>query len=365
MFLSLREFKHAKLRYTLIASIMILISLLVLFVSGLAKGLSSANASSIQYMNTDYLVLQKDADKRISHSVITEDQMNKIGQYVNKKDSAPLSVQMTSILKVGTTNKIDTTIFGINADSFIAPKVVEGKMIDNNTTNEVVADNALKNNGLKIGDLIKDQISGKEFKIVGFTENQSFSHAPVIHMNDKEWSSIIQSNQNNKTYNAVAIKANSNQAQKIEKNVSGVQVISKTDALKGIPGYQEEQGSLIMMIAFLFVIGAFVLAVFFYVITIQKINQFGVLKAIGSKTSYLAKNIISQVLTLTIGSLIISVALTYGISKILPSSMPFILNTQLVLGCSGLFLLVAVLGSLLSLYKVAKIDAIEAIGRAF
>jgi putative ABC transport system permease protein len=99
--------------------------------------------------------------------------------------------------------------------------------------------------------------------------------------------------------------------------------------------------------------------------TIQKINQFGVLKAIGSKTSYLAKNIISQVLTLTFGSLIISVSLTYGISKVLPSSMPFVLNPQLVLGCSALFLLVAVLGSLLSLYRVAKIDAIEAIGRAF
>lgn len=36
----------------------------------------------------------------------------------------------------------------------------------------------------------------------------------------------------------------------MDKNVTGVDLIDKSQALKGIPGYSEEQGSLIMMIAF-------------------------------------------------------------------------------------------------------------------
>ncbi|MNI85234.1 FtsX-like permease family protein [compost metagenome] len=118
------------------------------------------------------------------------------------------------------------------------------------------------------------------------------------------------------------------------------------------------------MVAFLFIIAAFVLAVFFYVMTIQKMNQFGVLKAIGAKMSYLARGLISQVLLLSITSLVIGIGLTYGVSLLLPESMPFELNAGVVVICTVLFLFVSLLGSLLSLNRVAKVDAIEAIGRA-
>lgn len=355
MFLALRELKYAKMRYLLIGFIMVLISLLVLFVSGLAKGLSSDNASSIQKMNADYFVLQKDSQNRLNRSVLSKEQVNNIEKLTKDHPSTPFGIQMTNITKNGSSTKIDVTMFAIDVKGMLAPPIVEGKMIDSSTSNAVIADQSLKENGLTLGDQIEDQITGKTYKISGFTSGQSFSHSPVIYMNIKEWEAT------NKPLNAIALQSPDPIA---KKELSGVNVISKTEALKGIPGYQEEQGSLMMMIAFLFVIAAFVLAVFFYVITIQKMNQFGVLKAIGAKSSYLARNIMSQVLALSIVSLVISIGLTYGISLVLPSSMPFDLSPQLVATCSGLFLAVSVIGSLLSLYQVAKIDALEAIGRA-
>lgn len=118
-----------------------------------------------------------------------------------------------------------------------------------------------------------------------------------------------------------------------------------------------------MMVAFLFIIGAFVLAVFFYVMTLQNESVWRV-KAIGAKTSYLARTILSQVVVLTLCSLAISIGLTYGVAAILPDSMPFHLDLSLIAGCSALFIAVSVLSSLLSLYRVAKVDAVEAIGRA-
>ncbi|WP_186725776.1 hypothetical protein [Rummeliibacillus sp. SL167] len=56
-----------------------------------------------------------------------------------------------------------------------------------------------------------------------------------------------------------------------------------------MPGYKEMQGSFTMMKVFLFIIAAFVSSVFFYILTIQKSHQFGVLKAIGAKSWYIAK----------------------------------------------------------------------------
>jgi putative ABC transport system permease protein len=133
--------------------------------------------------------------------------------------------------------------------------------------------------------------------------------------------------------------------------------------VSAIPGYKEEQGSLMMMIAFLFVISAFVLAVFSYVITIQKTSQFGILKAIGTRTAYLAGSVAMQVLVLSVGSLMISILLVQLFQAVLPSSMPFQLGFSTLLITSLSFVAMSLAGSLFSVWKVANIDALDAIGR--
>lgn len=361
MFLALREFKHAKVRYLLISLIMILIAWLVLFVSGLANGLSSDNASSIKNMKPDYLVLQKEADQRINRSALNDDLTADIREFTERHDtkSALLSIQMATLTMPGTQKKFDAAYFGIEGSGLLQPEITEGKMFTTESVNEIVVDQSIKNEGFSLGDGIIDEASGKKLKIIGFTKNQSFSHSPVVHMNMKTLLSVKSENK----IHAIALKSDKKMAEQVEKNFSEIEAVTKSQALKGIPGYQEEQGSLLMMIVFLFIIAAFVLAVFFYVITIQKINQFGVLKAIGAKTSYLAKNIIFQVMFLSSVSLLISIVLTFTASFVLPDHFPFDLSPFLIVVCSLLFLTVALLGSLLSLFKVAKIDAVDAIGR--
>ncbi|MCM3042354.1 ABC transporter permease [Paenibacillus motobuensis] len=370
MFLAIREMKHAKTRYLLISLIMVLIAFLVLFVTGLAQGLSYANASSIQNMKADYLILQQDADHRLNRSMITEDTWKQIQQASSDQQGVelnPLSVKMTSIAKVDDTKKIDATFFGIDPEGALAPVITEGRLMVAEADNEAVADKTFADKGLKLGDMIEDQASGQQYELVGFTEGQSYSHTPVILMSFKGLEATEAgrpATMESTAYNAVALSGSKTITDQITSKVQGIEIVNKDTALKGIPGYQEEQGSLLMMIAFLFIIAAFVLAVFFYVITIQKMNQFGVLKAIGAKNSYLARSLVLQVLTLSLVCLAISILLTYGVAMVLPDSMPFQLNTSVVAGCAVLFIVVSLLGSLLSLYRVVKVDAIEAIGRA-
>ncbi|SDM51085.1 putative ABC transport system permease protein [Fictibacillus solisalsi] len=361
MFLALREMKHAKMRYVLIGLIMVLISFLVLFVSGLAKGLASDNASSIQTMNADYVVLDKQSDQRINRSQLTDEQLKEILHSTNQKQRTEFGLQMTTVQKNGEAKKTDSTLFAVDPKGFIAPQSIDGQSLKEGNKNEAVGDLSLKDEGFQIGDRLKEETTGTVLTLIGFTENQSFSHSPVLHVSLKTWEAMHDGKQ---SVNAAALKADSGKAKEIEKLVPGVEVISKNDALKSIPGYKEEQGSLLMMIVFLFVIAAFVLSVFFYVITLQKVNQFGVLKAMGAQSGYLSRTVMYQVLSLTVVSLAISILLTFTVSQLLPASMPFLLNVPLVAGCSVLFLTVSVIGSLISLYQVIKIDATEAIGRA-
>lgn len=359
MFLAWREIKHTKLRYSLIALIMIMIIWLVLFVTGLANGLASDNASAIKESAASYFLIEKDSDNRFARSTVTEKQVSEVEKDLGKKATG-LRVQMSTVSTKKDTNKTDVSYFSFDSTSFLKPELTDGHF-GKSGSNEVVADQKLKNQGYSLGSTIKDAATNQTFKITGFTKKQTYSHTGVVFLTPVQWKEVqVPQKATDNTYNAIALDITEDKATTL--NYSDLVTASKNDIVTNIPGYSEEQGSLTMMITFLYIIAAFVLTVFFYVITIQKVDQFGMLKAIGAKTSYLAKSLLSQIATLSVISLLIGNLLTYGVAALLPESMPFNLTPITALASSLLFLAVALIGSLLSLYRVAKVDAIEAIG---
>ncbi|PEY41237.1 ABC transporter permease [Bacillus cereus] len=351
MFLALKELKQSKLRYGLIGTIMVLLSFLVLIISGLANGLSHDNASSIIEMKADKFILSNDAEGKLSRSQIKQEDVDKVLAQVDEKDAVPMHIKVATLEKEESSNKVDVAIFSSKQDSFIAPKVVEGK---NGTleNNEIIADESIKEKGIKLGDELVDPISQKAFKVVGFTQNQMFSHAPVVYMNENVWDSIALPHQKN--YSVIALNT--------DKKFDNATVVDKKEVLQSIPGYKEEQGTLTMIIAFLLVISALLIGVFFYVITLQKTQQLGVLKAIGTKNSYLANSLVVQSIFLSGVALIIGIGLIFAVQAVLPASMPFLLTTTTILQYAGIFILISIFGTLISLYQVLKVDALEAIG---
>ncbi|WP_433751942.1 ABC transporter permease [Paenibacillus amylolyticus] len=373
MYLAIREMRYAKGRYALIATIMVLVSFLVLFVTGLAQGLAYDNAASVKNMAASHFVLEQDSNHRFTRSQVDQDQLNQARSVVGQENAEPLGVKMTTVSPTGDTKKIDVTLFMVNPEGWLAPTVTEGSPITDQTKGQVVVDHKLSESGVTIGTVLVDQASGMEWTVGGFVQNESFSHSPVVFLNEQEWLTLqggsrtsqgsADTNANAPMYNAIAIKGEGEQVDSLSAAMPNTEIITKSDAVSAIPGYKEEQGSLLMMIAFLYVISAFVLAVFFYVITIQKTSQFGILKAIGTRNGYLAGSVSLQVLVLSVGSLVISVLLVRLFESILPASMPFQLGLSTLALTCVLFILMSVAGSLFSVWKVTKIDALDAIGR--
>jgi len=374
MFLSLREIRHAKARYTLIIVIMLLVSFLVLFVTGLAKGLAYANISAVQNMPANYFALQSDAEHAFRRSQLGAAELEAVRAVTGEKEATPLAVQMSTVTsgsKNGSTDvKTDITFFAVDMNGILAPKVAKGDPITNDTIGSVLVDQKLESSGITIGSTITDQATGLSYKVAGFVKNSSYSHTPVVYMNLHDWQAIKQggmgaTSEQATSFNVIALNITADQADQLSGKLGHVEIITQKQAISSIPGYSAEQGSLMMMIVFLFVIAAFVLAVFFYVITIQKTSQFGILKAMGTKMSYLAWSVVGQVLFLSLASLAVSLVLTFGMNMALPDSMPFQLEPMTILTTSALFVGMSLCGSLISVFRVAKVDALEAIGRAY
>ncbi|WP_174615462.1 ABC transporter permease [Virgibacillus ihumii] len=343
MFLGIRELLHAKFRYILIGVIMVLVAGLIFIISGLAKGLSYDNASSIITMDADYLAIEEGVENQLTQSSLSESAVQKVSSADGVQKAVPLAVKMSAFSKKGNDKTIDATLFMTDMDSMLVPHVSEGEMPTE--SNEVLVDDQLKKEGISTGDTITFKGSKQEYTVTGFAENQRYSHTSVVYAENKT-----------EHYNAVAIKGNANK--KLEQHYD---VLTKDEILAALPSYSQEQASLNMMIIFLYVIAAFVLAVFFYVITLQKKAQFGVLKALGAKTSYLMRNLLVQVIILSVICIGAAAAMTFGVGKLLPEAMPFVLSSDRMLLSAALLLAVSVIGSLVSLSQVVKVDPKEAI----
>lgn len=353
MFLAFKELGHSKLRYSLISFIIIAILFLVFFITGLANGLAFGDSSSIRNLEADYIILNKDADGAIAKSELTQDQVDTLNNQLDHK-SSPLAMTISAITS---NNKKDVDVVYLSVDTAAYHDLdhIKGKNISDLTGNEVIVDESIKNYGdYELNDTIVDKKTGNKMKIVGFMKNHTYSNMPAIYANLASGLNTYYGNKN--SYNAVVYSGS-------KTPVNGYDTLTKEEAVKAIPGYKETQGSLMMIVVFLFIISAFVSTVFFYVITIQKLNQFGILKAIGATTNYIAKSLMIQVILLTMIGLLFSCLLILGISQVIPEGMPFRLSPMLMIGTAVLFLVVNLLGSLLSVFKVAKADALEAIGR--
>ncbi|WP_127531584.1 ABC transporter permease [Paenibacillus kobensis] len=371
MYLAWREIKRNRMRFALIALIFILIAWLVFILSGLGNGLQTLAAASFKNMKADYVLLEQGSQASVSKSLISADSVEAVKQLPNVRGASPVGTTMATALK-GDANtskgKLDIALIGVEPGSFLEPAVIEGSGLSEGTPNGIIANKSMKDEGFKLGDTFKLDGTNQSLTIVGFVENETFNHVTSVFVPITEWRTITFSAPGadkglHDPVNAIMLQGKKIDSAAVSAALANTETVTKAAAIQGLPGYKEESGSITMMMGFLLVISAFMLGVFFYVFTLQKVNQFGVLKAIGAENRFLSKAVVSQVLILSVASILIGVALTYAVSAMLAKSMPFILDVKLVVIYSIILLVIALLSSLASVRSITKIDPLKALGR--
>jgi ABC-type transport system, involved in lipoprotein release, permease component len=371
MFLAMRELLHSKTKFSMIVIIFVLIAWLVFILSGLGNGLSTLAASVFKNMDTDYVVFQQGSQSSMSKSLLSEQMVAEVEKLPNVTAASPMGSSMATALKGQSNNnedKVDVAIIGINPGSFLEPAIVEGSPLSADSPNNVIVNATMKDEGFKLGDTFQLDGTTQSLTIVGFVENQTYNHVAAVFTPMSEWRKIAFAAPGSDKgieapVNAIMLQGKDIDSSVIDEQLSNTDTVTRAGAVQGMPGYKEENGSILMMLGFLLAISAFVLGVFFYVLTLQKTNQFGIMKAIGARNSFLSKAIISQVFVLSLISIVIGILLTYGTAAIMPKGMPFKLETNLVIVYSIVLLVISLLSSLVSVRRITKIDPLKALGR--
>jgi putative ABC transport system permease protein len=226
----------------------------------------------------------------------------------------------------------------------------------------------MKEEGFKLGDTFRLDGTTESLTIAGFVENETYNHVASVFVPIEEWRRIAFAAPGadkglHDPVNALMIQGKDASVKAIDAKLGNAETVTRAAAVQGMPGFKEESASITMMQAFLLVISAFMLGVFFYVFTMQKSHQFGVMKAIGSGNAFLGRAVVSQVLVISVVSILIGAGLTYMVATVLPKAMPFLLDTKLVIVYSFVLLAIALLSSLVSVRRITKIDPLHALGR--
>lgn len=362
MFLGLEEMKYFKLRYTLVIGVIVLVAYVAFMLSGLANGLAQGVRQGVDHWDATSIILSDDANKSLNASSLVLADVDQ----VEAKVKEPIGQYAGAINKVGENkeaDKINISLFGVAEDSSIKPELIEGRYFKN--AGEIIIPQNLVDKGIKLGDSVKIGKLDKSLKVVGVTKQNSFSIVPLIYTSLDQWQElkfgkIITGDQ--APINGIVIRSTATDDVVFKEKDNQLAKYEIEEFIQKLPGYSEQNLTLNAMIYFLFVITAAIIGIFIYVMTLQKTSLFGVMKAQGVSNGYIIKSIISQTFILGVIGVLVGVVLTLLTNLVLPSAMPFELDSTNLVIYSIVLIIVAVLGGVFSIRTVTHVDPMKAIG---
>ncbi|THE12523.1 ABC transporter permease [Bacillus timonensis] len=339
MKMALKEMKKNRVRFLILGSIVFLVSFLTFIISGLANGLSQDNAALIKNLPDGQFYMADDADQTYNLSKIDLDTQSEILD--KHQEAVAFSIQMGFLNEQN--GKQRSVAFVTSTESPLFAKVNPG---------EIILDQSLKDAGIRTGDILTNNQHNGEFTVKGFVEQSKYSHAPVAYINPEDFKEI---------YRIEEMQLIFIPGSDTTQHYSNLEVFSKNEFLNTISSYKAEQMSLNMIIWFLVVISGMLFAIFFYMMNIQKMGLYGILKAIGVKTSSLFKMMWTQMAVITFIALVLSVILSQTFNLLAPTSMPFHLTLETTVQLSLIFILIGFAGATLSGVQIKKVEPLQAI----
>ena len=352
MFLALKEIKYEKLRYGLITLMIFLIAFLIYMLSSLAVGLAGENTQAIKSWDAQSVVLNKNSNINLAQSILTSNQVEKSD--LGKKEA--FVGETPVVVKHKGNSTVSAQFIGLDQDQYIYKnlEVVEGKKAKK--THDVTVDKSFADKGYKIGDKVTFNGEKTKYTIVGFVNDAKINIAPIVYGKLSTWKKIRPLSPN-----AVAsgiISKDSNYKLKAD----DVKTYKVNTFIQKLPGYTAQNLTFGLMIGFLFVISLIIIAVFLYILTMQKMPNYAVLRAQGIPTKTLVGATISQSLILTVIGSVLALIVMLIMVQVMPAAVPIDFAPWImVAGLAGM-IITGVIGGLIPIRSIMKVDPAKAIG---
>ncbi len=382
LYLALKEIWRGRGRFILFSLVIALITVLVLFVAALAEGLGAGNRNYIEKLNADLIAYQANVDLSIGASRIGQDRLNRIRRVEGVAAAGPIGTASASLVFADGREALNVALIGVEAGMPGEPPVVVGEGLRSRRGKEAVLDRQVAlRTGVNVGDTItvkSIQDTEEQFydlRVVGISDDRQYSLQPAVIVPILIWDQIrpqalVGGDPNAEIVaNIVGIQAVDPAqaavvAERIATQVKDVVAVDRVTAYQATPGYSAQQSTLNTQRYFALLIGILVIGGFFQILTLQKVAQIGMLKAIGAANATVGLASIIQIVAVTMAGVFIGAAVTLLLSLGFPPTIPIVFAPSAVWAAIGSLLLIGPIGGLVSVRYSLKVEPLTALGLA-
>jgi putative ABC transport system permease protein len=355
MFLALRDLRVAKGRFAIVGLVVALIALLATVLSGLAAGLVDDGISGLRALPVDHLAFQPKSGSSFGRSVLGPENLAPF-EHLEGVEATPIGVSFVNA-KLGDGESLDVALFGVQPNGFLAEYsagVRSGAaQADLHGGLVLSGEDAGK---VKVGDRVTISGAGTTLPVIGFTFKGSYGHVPIAYTALDTWQELTYGRDAHGRFSAIALRTRSGADLSSAAAAGDVEVVTKTQAYDGSPGFTAETATMTLIRGFLLVIAALVVGAFFTVWTIQRARQIALLKAMGASNTYVVRDALGQLLVVLVLAVGAGALVGAGAGQLVRGTVPFSLSVGSVLATAALLALLAALGSLVALRRIVRVD---------
>lgn len=381
MFLAIRDIRFAKGRFALMGAVVALISLLLVLLSGLTAGLGNQSTSAIAQLGTgsgnssssgnsgnsgtkvSQIVFgapaKNEAKVSFTESQVTAKQSDLWSAQPGVQSAVPLGISQSRFQGAGDSKGIaNVAVFGVGeqgTQAGIAPSDISDSTV-------VIGESVAKELSLATGDAVT--IAGTQMSIGNIVPDQWYSHSSVVWTTLSTWKKLAHLSDPDQlaTVLAVSFAPGATVDTNSVNATAGTVSATRSGSFQGLGGYKSENGSLLMMQAFLYGISALVIVAFLTVWTVQRTRDIAVLKAMGASGGYLLRDALTQAALVLLAGAGVG-GLIGVVGGIFASQVaPFLLTPATTLLPALGIVALGLGGSALAVRKVTRVDAMIALG---
>lgn len=379
VYFAAKEIWRGKGRFILFSLVIALITVLVLFIAGLAEGLASANKEYIEKLDGELIVFQENVELSTVSSRIGASKVNSVKRVSGVEAVGPVGLSAGTLVSPNGNENLDVALIGFVPGLPGGAPALDGENLRRERAYETVIDqNVARQTDLQVGDVLTIKtIQGTEeefynLDVVGISDGRQYFFQPSIFVSTKVWEKIRPQAETGTfdtvaTYNILNVKVEDPTqidaiAARIEAEADGVEVVDRVTAYESAPGYSEQQGTLNTQRGFTLLIGILVIGGFFQIQTLQKVPNIGMLKAIGASNGSVAASVVMQIALVTAIGVIIGSMVTVLLSFGLPQGIPIRFSIQTIGAAIISLLIIGPLGGLVSVRSAIKVEPLIALG---
>lgn len=360
---ALRELVRRPGRFLPVGGALTLLVLLLMVLGGFLDGLTLSQTGSYRAQTGRLFVVADDAELQLSRSVLGADVRDAVEQVDGVAAVGALDTTTTTAALPREDELQDVVVYGYE----LATDVLPAPPADG----EAVVDARLRRVAdVAEGDTLQVGPGEVEVTVVGFVDDVS-QGAATLWVTPATWREVAE------TANAAAPPPPDADTALVVEPADGIDLPTLADRIEqvadvdaatvdevtgALPVVTQQAATFQGIIGVTFVVTLLVVALFFALLTLERVRLYAVLKAVGARSLDLVTGVAAQAVAVALAALVLGGALALGFVAVLPADLPVQLEPTRVVQVGVGTLVTALAGGLLTLRRILRVDPAAAIG---